>query len=135
MAILIVLSAHSDKVLEEIPSYRKGQFKGLLDNEIGRLLIYFALFSNKALMLMEKHGEIGVYHSQGEEYGELTNPPKLTKKDVVIVVDIGIGKDVDFIVENISHIPSRTIHKIREGLKWEGFAVRVRPYTGDPDDE
>lgn len=135
---MILLSAHIDKVLDEVPSFSRGKFKGLLDNDVGKLVVYLALFGNDALLELEKKGELKVFHNTGEEYGILINPPRLQDQDIAVCVDVASGRyydKADFVIENISHVKDKKIKKIKEGLLWEGFKVKMREYTGNPDEE
>ena len=136
---MILLSAHKDTVLQEAElSYEKGVYKGLLDNIMGVLLTHLVLFDDQNLIDASKRGGIQIFHGQGEEWGILKNPPKLTKKDLVIVVDVAAGaqyKNKDFSLENIAGLTTAKIKDLKEDLEWQGMKVLVKKFDGNPDDE
>ena len=78
---MILLCAHTDQIHNGLPlSYKNGKMTGLLDNFIGNLILYAAIFDDPTLVELEKRGEIGIYHNTGEEFGLLVNPRGLQKK-------------------------------------------------------
>jgi len=134
---MILISAHKDTVFNNPKmDYKDGKHIGLLDNQIGILVANLSLYSNDIIYELEKSGKIQYYFNEGEEFGLLTNPPKLTKKDIVIVVDVCSDKKYkgyDVAIENIWNIED--IDGIIENLKWEGYKVLKSDYTGDLSDE
>ena len=136
---MILLSSHKDTVKHDYAlSYEKGVHMGLLDNFIGILVSYLTIYDDKSLIELEKQGKIRIWHGDGEEFGLLRDYPKMTKKDLVVVVDVADGpvyKNVDISLENISGISDKQIKEWKESLEWEGFKVLTKKYTGKPDDE
>jgi len=139
---MILISSHLDRVIQDFDlSYSHGAHTGLLDNFIGILISYLALYDDPNLQKLEAQGTIKLWHSKGEEWGMLYDHPKLTKKDLVIVVDVACNpkdyKDIDFSLENISFLSKKRITDLKAFLEWEGFKVKTKIYTGaeDEDDE
>ena len=136
---MILLSAHLDRVIQDYDlAYSKGVYKGLLDNVMGVLLTHLVMFDDQNLIDASKRGGIQVFHGKGEEWGILKNPPKLTKKDLVIVVDVAAGsqyKNKDFSLENIHGLSPDDIEGLKEDLEWQGMKVLVKKFDGNPDDE
>ena len=132
---MIILSAHRDKVIPEYKfTYKGGKFVGLLDNIIGEL-VSIGILENPCIQELEKEGTIQYYFNTGEEFGMLINPPQLTDKDLVIVVDVCSGeqyKDVDVAFENTSNV--KEFDKLVENLQWEGYKISSKSYTGEVDD-
>lgn len=132
----ILLSSHLDRVVQDFDlSFSHGIHKGLLDNFIGILTTYLALYDDPNLRDLERSGRVIVWHGKGEEWGRLTNPPKLEKGDVAIVVDIACRKGKDFFLSGIQGIPEKKVRDIIDGLKWEGFNFGWKKFDGNPDDE
>lgn len=135
---MIVLSPHSDTVFNHPRiAYHNGVHEGLLDNFIGILVCYLALYQHPGMRNLEREGHLRIYHNRGEEYGYLSDePPTLdAKEDVVIVVDVCAGeryKDIDVSLENIWEFPE--IDEIAAELRREGYRILTRPYTGDEED-
>ena len=137
---MIVISSHIDRVTQEYNlTLDRGVHGGLLDNQIGVLLSYLAIYDDSNLLRLEQAGKIKVWHSRGEEWGMLYDPPKqIGKEDLVIVVDVSSGKrynGYDFHVTNISGVPDKKIKEIAENMEWEGFKVKWKKYTGAEEDE
>lgn len=133
---MIIISAHRDTVIPNYElGYKNGQFKGLLDNFIGRLVSYLIL-SDPSIIELEKQGKITFYENLGEEFGILTNPPNVTKDDIIIVVDICAGNQYtkfDIAFENIKGV--KNINDVIANLKWEGYKIGHRLYTEAIEDE
>lgn len=135
---MILLSAHLDRVRSDFDlRYDKRQLTGLLDNILGVMTIYHILLADRNIEWLEKKGKLKIWHNFSEEWGGLDDTmPKLDKKkDVVIVVDVCGGKrykDLDFTIENISGLSKPVQKDIAYFLKTEGFAAKVKEYTGDP---
>lgn len=136
---MILLSAHKDTVFYPFNfSYNNGIFKGLLDNYIGQLVVNSLLIEEPNLALLEKRGELKLFFSDSEEWGTITDMPKLEKNDIVIVVDVASGsqyKKVDISLENISGFTKSFIKEKKECLEWEGFKIKTKLYDGNKDDE
>lgn len=133
---MILLSAHLDRVIQDYDlSFRNNEHRGLLDNFIGVLTTYLVLYDDHNVRRLEQEGKLQVWHGKGEEWGRLDGAPRLTKKDLAIVVDVAAGsqyKGVDFGIENVSGFDGKGLV---EDLEWQGFKVRYAKYTGDPIDE
>ncbi len=135
---MILLSPHTDTVFNNPKlAFKNGQHVGLLDNFIGVLTTYLALYQHESMAQLERDGHIGIYHNRGEEYGYLTDAPKLDpKEDVVVVVDICADETgyegFDVSIENIHNYPD--LDEIIAELEREGFRIRVKPFTGDDRD-
>lgn len=136
---MILLSAHKDTVMHPYRfEYRGGIYKGLLDNAIGMLACNSLILEEPNLQVLEKKGQIGIFYGGGEEWALHEDFPKLSKKDIVIVVDVACGdqyKSVDFSLENISGFESKRVIEIKEHLEWEGFKLKTKRFDGNPDDE
>lgn len=135
---MILLAPHLDTVKSPFKlSFKDGIHKGLLDNQIGVIASYLAIYGVESILQIAKKGELQVYHNWGEEFGLLVDAPKLTKKDIVIVVDVCCGKkykDLDFTIENIANIPSNKTKELFENLKWEGFKFKTSEITFKEED-
>lgn len=135
----ILLSAHKDTVFYPYKlSYEKGIFKGLLDNYIGQLVVNSLFIEDPNLALLEKENRLGVFFGDSEEWGTITDMPKLEKNDVAIVVDVASGsqyKGVDVSLENISGFTKAFIKEKKECIEWEGFKIKTKFYNGNIDDE
>jgi hypothetical protein len=135
---MILLSPHTDTVFNNPKiGFKNGEHVGLLDNFIGVLTTYLALYQHESMAQLERDGHIGIYHNRGEEYGYLTDAPKLDpEKDMVIVVDICADDegyaDFDVSIENIHNYPD--LDEIVAELQREGFRIRLKPYTGESHD-
>ena len=134
---MILLAPHTDTVFPNPKiAYKEGVHSGLLDNFIGVLTTYLALYQHEAIRQLERDGVLGIYHNRGEEYGYLLDAPELNpEEDVVIVVDVCANDDyagIDVSLENIWKFPN--IEEIVAELQREGYKIRTRPYTGDPAD-
>ena len=136
---MIVISSHLDRVIQDFSlSYKNETHTGLLDNFIGVLVTYLALYDDVNLMLLEKNKKIAIFHSKGEEWGNTMIPALDPAKDMVIVVDVAAGdyyKGTDFTLENIWGIDPEEIAGLREDLKWQGFTIKTRKYTGRPNED
>ena len=136
---MILVSSHIDRCIQDFKlAYDKGVHKGLLDNWLGILVSYMALYDDKNLAWLETHGQIKFFHGQAEEWALDYDLPKLGKNDIALVVDVCSGsqyKNFDFSLENISGFSDKEIKDLKESLMWEGMKVRTAKYTGDPDDE
>lgn len=136
---MILLSAHRDKVKTEYRfEYKNGKFLGLLDNVMGEYLISDLMISDPALRKLEKMGKVGLFFGDSEEWSTITDMPKLTTKDLVIVVDVCSGSQyngLSFSLENINGIEKNRLKEVKESLEWEGFKFRTKLYDGNPDDE
>lgn len=133
---MILLSSHIDRVIQDFRvSYKKGVHRGLLDNFAGVLLTYLAIYDDPMLAEFEKRGWLKVFHNTGEEWGELVKPPKITKHDVVICVDVWcMPSRYDFSLDNLYGFTRKELNEIRDCLVWEGFRPLLRRYTGDEDE-
>ena len=135
----ILLSAHKDVVFHPYKfSYNKGVFTGLLDNAIGVLVVNSLFIEDPNLALLEKEGELEVFFGDSEEWGTITEMPKLEKNDIAIVVDVASGsqyKGVDISLENISGFTKPFIKEKKDCLEWEGFKLKTKFYNGNKDDE
>lgn len=134
---MILLAAHTDTVFNNPKiGYADGQHVGLLDNFIGVLVTYLSLYQHESMRRYETEGRLRIYHNRGEEYGHLTEPPALNPEtDVAVVVDVCSsdayeGYDVSF--ENVSNLPD--LEDVIAELQREGFRIRYKPYTGEPND-
>lgn len=130
---MILLSAHRDIVRTDIPfKYSNGVYSGLLDNEIGRLVMY-SILNNPSVRELEKQGRIKLWENQHEEFGLTIDFPTLDKKkDFVINVDVCAGeryKDFDIGIENLY---GNGFVDMLNGLEWEGYKYYFSEYTGDP---
>lgn len=127
---MILLSPHIDTVKSPFKlSFKGGVHSGLLDNSIGFIASYLAVYGVESILQIAKKGEIEIYHNWGEEFGLLLDAPKMTKKDIVIVVDVCCGKNykgLDFTLENIANISNSKIKEIKENLEWEGFKMKTK---------
>ena len=136
---MIILSAHQDKVISDYKvSFLGGIHQGLLDNSIGILLTYLLYYEDAMIRRFEREGKIKIYHSQGEEWSILTDPPKVTKKDLVICIDVAAGAyydRADFTLENISGITDSQYKDMKDTLRWEGMKANVRRFTGNEAEE
>lgn len=136
---MILLSAHRDTVRNNFRlDYQGGKYIGLLDNFIGVMIVNGLLIEDPNIARLEKQGKIGVFFGDSEEWGTITDMPKLNKNDIALVVDVAIGdqyKDVDISLENISGFTKKEIIDLKESLIWEGFRVTTKMYDGNPDDE
>lgn len=133
---MILLSAHLDRVIQDFDlKYERGVHTGLLDNAMGVLLTYLALYDDSMLAAFERQGALKVWHNKAEEWGRLLNPPKVTKKDVVICVDVWVmPPKFDFSLDNIWGFKPNDVREIREHLEWEGFTIKTQRYTGNEDE-
>lgn len=136
---MILLSAHKDTVMNHYPfEYKNGKFVGLLDNAIGVLVCNSLLLEEPNLCVLEKAGKIGFFFGDSEEWGTITDLPKLKKEDIVVVVDVCCGPQyngLDFSMENINGLTASRIKELKESLEWEGFKLRTKVWDGNPDDE
>lgn len=137
---MILISSHLDRVISDYSlSFKNGVHTGLLDNSMGVLLTYLTLYDDKNLLSFEREGKIKIWHGQGEEWSRMDGAPKLTKKDIALVVDVVIPEKewqgCDFILDNIGGFSKAKIRDLRESLEWEGFKVKTKFYDGNPDDE
>jgi len=136
---MILLSAHKDTIMNHYNlSFKDGKFVGLLDNMIGMLAVNSLITEDPSISYLEKQNKVGVFFGSFEEWGLDHDFPKLTKKDLVVVVDVCIGKQYDkydFSMENIHGIPTHKINEVVENLEWEGFKVLKKKYTGKIEDE
>lgn len=133
---MILLSAHLDRVIQDYNvQFKRGVHTGLLDNFAGLLLTYLMLYDDANVRALEKEGKLAIWHNQGEEWSRLTNPPRVTKKDVVIVVDVWVMKGrYDFSLDNIWGFSPKEVREMKEWLEWEGFKPLIKRYTGNPDE-
>lgn len=136
---MILLSAHKDVVFHPYNlKYENGKFIGLLDNYIGQLIVNGLFLEEPNLIKFERDGSLKVFFGGGEEWGRQDDFPKITKKDLVIVVDVCSGsqyKGIDFSIECISGVKDKDVKTLKENLEWEGFKMRTKKYDGNPDDE
>jgi hypothetical protein len=135
---MILLSAHLDRVIQDFDlKFERGVHTGLLDNFMGVLLTYLTLYDDQNLMRLEREGCLKVWHNKGEEWGRLDNAPRVTKKDIVIVVDGWVmdTNQYDFALDNIWGFSPKEIRSIKGELEWEGFRPMVKRFTGNPDEE
>ena len=136
---MILLSAHKDTVMNNyLFEYKDGKFKGLLDNAIGVLVCNSLLVEEPNICVLEKMGKVEFFYGESEEWGTITELPKLKKDDIVIVVDVCCGtqyKGIDFSLENIHGIEPKKVNELRESLQWEGFKLKTKWWDGNPDDE
>jgi hypothetical protein len=134
---MILLSAHKDLVMNNYRfEYKDGEYIGLLDNTIGVLVCNSLMLEEPNIVKLEKQKKVSLFFGSGEEWGLHDDFPKLTKKDIVIVVDVCSGneyKGLDFSLENISGISVNKINTLKENLIWEGFKLRNKKYNGSPD--
>ena len=135
---MILISSHIDRVIQEYDlSFSNGIHKGLLDNIAGILLTYLVLYDDQNLIDLEKEGKLKIWHGKGEEWGILKNPPKLTKKDLVIVVDIADEDNCegkDFTLENISGLSDTSIKELKDNIEWQGMSCKTKKYNANPED-
>jgi len=135
---MILIAPHTDTVFNNPKiAYRDGIHIGLLDNFIGVLTTYLALYQHEGMRRLEHEGHIRIYHNRGEEFGYLSDePPALdAEEDVVVVVDVCASDayaDLDVSLENIYEFPE--IDEIAAELRREGFRIGMKPYTGDEAD-
>ncbi len=130
----ILLSSHLDRVIQDYNlSFSRGVHRGLLDNFVGMLTTYLALYDDKNLMNLEKSGRLIMWHNKGEEWGKLVNPPKMEAGDIAVIVDVACRKGKDFYLSGIQGVPK--IQDVIAGLKWEGFNFGWKRFDGNPDDE
>jgi hypothetical protein len=136
---MILISAHKDLVRHIYRfDYSNGKITGLLDNAIGVLVVNSLMISEPNLVILEKRKEIQLFFGDSEEWGTITEMPKLGKNDIALVVDVASGpqyKGVDISLENIVGFKKDEIKDIRESLTWEGFKVKTKEFDGNPDDE
>lgn len=136
---MILLSAHKDTVMHTYRlSYSKGVYRGLLDNWIGRLVCDSLLLEEPNLALLERKGHLALFYGDSEEWGTITDLPKIAKNDIVIVVDVASGdqyKNIDFSLENIAGFEKNKIKDLKESLEWEAFKPAIKWFDGNPDDE
>lgn len=136
---MILLSAHKDTVMNDYRfEYKDGVFIGLLDNTIGVFICNSLILEEPNLVKLEKQNKVGFFFGNGEEWGLHDDFPKLTKKDIVIVVDVASGdqyRNIDFSLENISGFTATKIKDIKEHLEWEGLKLKTKKFYGNPDDE
>jgi hypothetical protein len=136
---MLLISSHLDRVIQDYDlSYQDGQHVGLLDNFMGVLLTYLVLYDDPNIRKFEREGKIRVWHGKGEEWGRLDDAPKLTKKDLAIVVDVAAGPQYigkQFGIENVSGLSKADAKALWEDLEWQGFTFVYKPYTGDPMEE
>lgn len=133
---MILLCAHSDQIKNGLTlSYKNGKLKGLLDNFAGILVLYSAIFDDPSLIELEKKGQIGIFHNTGEEFGLLNNPPKVSRNDIVICVDVWcMDKKYDYSLDNIYGFSKKEISNLKESLNWERHSVLFRKFTNNQDE-
>ncbi len=135
---MILISPHTDVVFNNPKiAYHDGQHIGLLDNFIGVLVTYLALYQHEGMRQLERDGHIRIFHNRGEEYGYLFEAPKLNpEEDVVIVVDVCANKEAykgyDVSLENIHNYPD--LDEIIAEMEREGYRIKLKPYDADPAD-
>lgn len=134
---MILITAHTDTVFNNPKiGYKDGQHFGLLDNFLGVLVTYLSLYQHESMRQYERDGYIQIYHNRGEEYGYLTEPPTLNPEtDIALSVDVCAsdaydGYDVSF--ENVHNMPQ--LPEVIAELEREGYRIRFKPYTGEPND-
>lgn len=138
MALMILISPHTDTVFNNPKiAYRDGYHVGLLDNFIGVLVTYMALYQHEGMRQLERDGHIRIFHNRGEEYGYVFEAPKLdAAEDIVIVVDVCANaegyKGYDVSLENIHNYPD--LEEIVAEMEREGYKLKLKPYDGDPRD-
>lgn len=136
---MILISAHKDTVMNHYRfSYEKGVYTGLLDNSIGVLVSNLLLYDDPNISLLEMKGDVKFYFGSSEEWGTITDTPKLSKDDIALVVDVASGnqyKNVDVSLENISGFKKEEVDDLKECLEWEGFKIKSKMFDGNPDDE
>lgn len=136
---MILLSAHKDTVMNNWPlKYDRGKFVGLLDNWVGVTTITTLLLTEPAIEVLVKKKILKLFYGDTEEWGTITSIPKVSKKDIVLVVDVCAGnryKNIDLSLENISGFGNNKIREIKENLIWEGFGIKTKFYTGEHEDE
>jgi len=133
---MIIISAHADKVRNESDlSFVKGVHSGLLDNFIGVLVTYLALYDTSSLRRLCSDGKIQVFHSLGEEFGVEDDFPKVTKEDTVVVVDLGkCDGEADFILENFYNWSDAEVQEIQEFIDSEKLSCHLSRETKDDDE-
>ena len=135
----ILLSPHLDTVVYPFKfEYSFGIHKGLLDNTIGVLATYLAIYGNQSILKKASKGEIGVWHNWNEEFGMLENETELDSEATIIIVDVASGdkyKGLDFAIENVGFIGEKEMRQLYENLKWEGYKLTYKMYNGDEEDE
>ena len=132
----VLLSSHLDRVIQDYNlSFSRGVHRGLLDNFIGILTTYLALYDDQNLMDLERSGRVIVWHNKGEEWGVLKNPPKMDPGDIAVVIDVACRKGKDFFLSGIQGIPDQKVKDIIDSLKWEGLNFGWKRFDGNPDDE
>ena len=135
---MILLSSHLDRVRQEFPlAFVKNAHVGLLDNFVGVLVTYLALYDDPNLLKMEWAGKVRIWHNRAEEWGRLSERGfRIRKTDVVVVIDVAAGdnyKGLDFAVENIWGIPKRRLNELKKDLEWEQFRIKWKTWEKDPD--
>jgi hypothetical protein len=133
---MILLSAHLDRVIQDFDlKYEHGTHIGLLDNIAGVLLTYLLLYDEPMLVNFERQGALKVYHNKAEEWGRLLLPPMVTKKDVVVCVDVWcMDAKYDFSLDNIWGFRPNEVRGIREHLELEGFRPMLRKFRNVEDE-
>lgn len=136
---MILLSAHRDTIRSHYRlDYENGKYIGLLDNAIGVLVVNGLFISEPVLCGLERAGRIKVCFGDSEEWGTITEMPKLKKDDIVLVVDVCCGKqydNIDISLENISGFNKKKVNELKENLEWEGFRIKTKMFDGNPEDE
>lgn len=136
---MVLLSAHKDVVMNNYRfEYKNGIYTGLLDNTIGVLVCNSLMLEEPNIVKLEKQKKVGLFFGSGEEWALHDDFPKLTKKDIVIVIDVASGsqyKGLDFSLENISGFNTQKIRDIKEHLEWEGMKLKTKKFDGNPNDE
>jgi len=132
----VLLSSHLDRVIQDYDlAFSRGVHRGLLDNFIGILTTYLALYDDRNLMDLERSGRVVVWHNKGEEWGTIKNAPKMEKGDIAVVIDVACRKGKDFYLSGIQGIPEKKLKDVIGGLKWEGLNFGWKRFDGNPDDE
>lgn len=133
----ILLSPHMDTVRYPFKlGLSQGVHTGLLDNMVGVLATYAAIYGNQSVLELVKNGKIDVFHNWHEEFSLQAEFPEMSTQDLVIVIDVCSGASYsayDFVIENYKGVDHS---KFFDWLFWEGFNFRTKPFDGvDGEDE
>jgi len=131
---MLLLSPHIDTV-RPLELEFNGTHSGLLDNWLGVMATYLAIYRTPSILKLIHEGKVGVFHSKHEEFGLDDLPNKGI--DLAIVVDVCSGKryeGVDIALENISTPGRDFVTPLKGFLKWEGYKVITKKYTGEDED-
>ena len=136
---MVLLSAHKDVVKHPFKlSFNGDRYVGLLDNWIGMTAVNTLLTTEPAFAIMAARGLLSAFFGDTEEWGTISGMPQMSPSDLVIVVDVCSGppyRNLDFSLENVWGLKKRRVEDLVDNLRWEGFRLRMTPYTGADEDE